>query len=156
MKNYEENLLMYIKENKIKAEQIFFDEDVKTSKQALINTNSSYVIKTIVFVDLDKEVKEGNGIIAIIPAKERVSKEKLKTITKSRVKIASPDQVLKLTNYPAGGVPPFGFKARFYLDKSLKNKNIVYAGGGSLKTLIKITIKEILKTNKTEFVNLIE
>jgi len=153
-KQYEKKLAEYIKENKIKAEQIFFENDVKTSKKAALET-SAFIVKTIVFVDLNKNVEYGNAVVAILPGEARVDKEKLRSISDSKIKIASPEQVLILTSYPAGGVPPFGFKARFYLDESLKNKNEVYAGGGSERTLIKTTIKEILKANKAEIANII-
>ena len=154
-KEYEEKFKNYIKDNKIKAEQVIFNEDVKTSEKAKIKTNA-LIVKTIVFIDLNKELKYGDGVIAIIPGEERVSKDKLRKISDSKVKIASAEQVLILTGYPAGGVPPFGFKARFYLDKSLKNKNEVYAGGGGIRILVKTTISEILKDNKSEIVNIIE
>ena len=160
-KQYEEKLKQYIKENNIKAEQLFFDNLVdhrenvlKTIKEKEINFND--IVKTVVFIDLNKELEYGNGVIGIVPANSRVNKDKLRKISNSKVKIASGEQVLILTSYPAGGVPPFGFKARFYLDKSLKNKDIVYAGGGSQRTLIKTTIKEILKANESEIVDILK
>ena len=160
-KQYEEKLKQYIKENNNKAEQLFFDNLVdhrenvlKTIKEKEINFND--IVKTVVFIDLNKELEYGNGVIGIVPANSRVNKDKLRKISNSKVKIASGEQVLILTSYPAGGVPPFGFKARFYMDKGLKNKDIVYAGGGSQRTLIKTTIKEILKANESEIVDILK
>ena len=157
---YEEKLRDYIKNNNINAEQLFFDNLVdhgenvlKTIKEKNIDFND--IIKTIVFIDLDKNIEYGNGVIGIVPANSRVNKDKLKSHCKSRIKIASSEQVLILTSYPAGGVPPFGFKARFYLDKTLINKNAVYAGGGSIRTLIKTTIKEVLKDTKADIVDIL-
>ncbi len=158
---YEKKLAKYIEENKVKAEQIFFTELVD-HKENVLNTikekdiNFNDIVKTVVFVDLDKELEYGNAVIGIVSATSRVSKNKLKKTCNLRIKIAGSDQVLILTSYPAGGVPPFGFKARFYLDKSLINKDIVYAGGGSERTLIKTSIKEILKANKAEIANILE
>ena len=158
---YEEKLRNYIKENKIKAEQIFFEDLVdhkenvlKTIKKKNINFND--IIKTIIFVDLNKKLEYGNAVAGIIPANSRVNINKLRKVSSSKVKIASAEEVLILTIYPAGGVPPFGFKGIFYLDKSLIEKDVVYAGGGSIRTLIKTTIKEILKANKCEIVNILE
>lgn len=160
-KEFEEKFNNFIKENKIKAEQIFFTELVdhrenvlNTIKEKDININD--IVKTVVFVDLDKKLEYGNGVMALVPADLRVNKDKLRKISNSRVKISSSDQVLILTGYPAGGVPPFGFKGRFYLDKSLLNKDIVYAGGGSIRTLVKTSIKEIIKMNKAEVVDIVE
>ncbi len=160
-KEYEEKLAKYIKDNKVKAEQIFFDDLVdshenvlKTIKEKEIDFKD--IIKTVVFIDLDNKLEYGNAVIGIVPANLRVSKDKLKKACNLKVKISSQEQVLILTSYPAGGVPPFGFKAKFFIDSSLKNKNEVYAGGGSIRTLIKTTIKEVVKANKAEFVNIIE
>ena len=161
MKEFEEKFIDYIKENKIKAEQIFFTELVD-HKENVVNTikekdiNFNDIVKTIVFVDLDKKLEYGNGVMALVPANSRVNKDKLRNISKSRIKISSPEQVLILTSYPACGVPPFGFKGRFYIDNSLKKKEIVYAGGGSIRTLVKTSIKEIVKSNKAGFVEIIE
>jgi prolyl-tRNA editing enzyme YbaK/EbsC (Cys-tRNA(Pro) deacylase) len=156
MQDYEKKFADYIKENNLKAEQIVFKDDVKTSKASKVATDNSFIVKTVVFIDLNKELEYGNSVVAIIPGESRVDKTKLRKASNSKVKIASAEQVLILTSYPAGGVPPFGFKARFYLDKILIDKNIVYAGGGSIRTLIKTTIKEILKANNAGIVNIIE
>jgi len=160
-KQYEDKLKQYIKENKIKAEQLFFNNLVDHKENVLTtireqDINFKDIVKTVVFLDLNKNLEYGNGVIAIVPAESRVDKDKLRNVSNSKVKIASSDQVLILTSYPAGGVPPFGFKARFYMDNILKSKNSVYAGGGSERTLIKTTISEILKANKAEIVNVIK
>ena len=161
MQNYEEKLKSYIKDNNIKAEQLFFDNLVdhrenvlKTIKEKDIGFDD--IIKTVVFIDLNKEIDYGNAVIGIVPANSRVNKDKLRKESNSKVKIASADEVLILTGYPAGGVPPFGFKGSFFMDKSLMNKNTVYAGGGSIRTLIKTSIKEVLKTTKSKIVNILE
>ncbi|MEK6835109.1 MAG: YbaK/EbsC family protein [Nanoarchaeota archaeon] len=160
-KQYEEKFSKYIKENNIKAEQIFF-ENLVDHKENVVNTikekdiSFNDIVKTIVFLDLNKKLEYGNAVVGIIPANSRVSKDKLKKESSSKIKISGPDEVLILTSYPAGGVPPFGFKARFYMDESLKDKNEVYAGGGSARTLVKTTIKEILKATKVEVVDIIE
>ena len=159
-KEFEEKFNNFIKENKIKAEQIFFTELVdhrenvlNTVKEKDININD--IVKTVVFIDLNLKLEYGNGVMALVPANSRVDKEKLKKLCNSRIKISSPDQVLILTGYPAGGVPPFGFKGRFYIDNSLLSKNIVYAGGGSIRALVKTSIKEIIKSNKAESVDIV-
>src|SRR3989344_1008201 len=158
-KEYEEKLVEYIKENKLDVEQIFFQELVdhrenviKTIKEKDIDFED--IVKTVVFLDLDKKLEYGNAVVGIVSANSRVSKEKLKKECNSRIKIAGPEEVLILTGYPAGGVPPFGFKARFYIEKTLLKKNVVYAGGGSIRTLIKTTIKEILRANKAKVVDI--
>ena len=104
-KQYEEKLLNYIKENKIKAEQIFFEELVdhkenvlETIKEKDINFND--IVKTVVFIDLNKESEYGNAVIGIVSANSRVNKDKLRSVSKSKIKIASAEQVLILTGYP--------------------------------------------------------
>ncbi len=151
--DYEEKLRKFIEDDNVKAEQIFF-ENLVDHKENVLNTikekniNFHDIVKTVIFIDLDNKIEYGNAVIAIVPAESRVDKDKLKKICNLRIKIASPDEVLILTSYPAGGVPPFGFKGNFFIEETLLDKDIVYAGGGSIMTLVKTSIKEIIKANK--------
>src|SRR3989344_622041 len=99
MQEYEKKLAKYIKENKIKAEQLFFKELVdhkenviKTIKEQDINFKD--ILKTVVFIDLNSSLEYGNAVIAIVPAEARVNKDKLRKVSEAKVKIASKEQVL--------------------------------------------------------------
>jgi prolyl-tRNA editing enzyme YbaK/EbsC (Cys-tRNA(Pro) deacylase) len=59
-------------------------------------------------------------------------------VGKKQVKIATPEQVLAWTGYPAGGVPPFGHPTRLrtWVDPAVLERETVYGGGGAESTLM--------------------
>ncbi len=162
MKHYEQKFQKFITDNSLDAELVPFDTLVDHKDHVLeaikdMNISLDDGIKTIVFYDQDKPLLEGNAVIAIVPAMARVDRKKVKELCGSRIKIAGSDEVLQLTGYPAGGVPPFGFQARVYIDISLiKKECYVYAGGGSVYALSKTKISEIIKSNNPIIEDIIE
>jgi prolyl-tRNA editing enzyme YbaK/EbsC (Cys-tRNA(Pro) deacylase) len=162
MQQYESKLKKFIDENGVDAEQVFFDSLVDHKDSVLetikgLGINFDDIVKTVVFIDQDKSIDEGNAVVAIVPATSRVNRARLKELCNSRIKIAGSEEVLKLTGYPAGGVPPLGFKARFYMHTSLVGKQgIIYAGGGSAHALLKTKISQIIKYGNPLIENIIE
>ena len=55
--------------------------------------------------------------------------------------------MLEKTDYPAGGTPPFGFAAAFVMDERVFEKPMIYAGGGSEQSLIRIAPDELRRIN---------
>ncbi len=73
-------------------------------------------------------------------------------VSRKRVRLASAEVVLSTTGYPAGGVPPFGHRARIpaILDAALLAPEYapgapVYAGGGDERTMLETTVAELLR-----------
>ena len=162
MKQYEQKFQKFIDDNSLDTVLIQFNTLVDHKDNVLeaikdMNINFDDLVKTIVFYDQDQPLVEGNAVVAIIPGMTRVNRTKVKELCRSRIKIASSNEVLILTGYPAGGVPPFGFKAKFYMDKSLEQKREeIYAGGGSVYALSKTKISEIIKSDKPIVEDIIE
>jgi len=63
------------------------------------------------------------------------------------VRTALPDEILSLSGFPVGGVPSFGFEADFLVDNRVMDKEVVFTGGGSPRSLIKISPVALLKVN---------
>ena len=148
MDDYESKLKQFISENNIKAEHIIFEQTCHTVKDAAeaVGTNESNFIKSVVFLS-------GNEtIIGIVLGNYRASSSRLKKHTGLEIEVATPEQVLKATGYPVGGVPPFGYKAQFFLDQKVMDKEEVYGGGGSPRALTKITPKEIRRVTNAEII----
>lgn len=140
-----EDLMKIIKSKGIEAELITFKESVKDSKSSATasNLDLNKIVKTITFKDKQKNVHS-----VIIRATERVCKSKLKKVIQGKTQLIPFDDVIKYTGFPAGGVPPFGYKANFIMDQSLKDEEVVLLGGGSIYSLIKISIKDLKKLNE--------
>ncbi|MHA1984364.1 MAG: aminoacyl-tRNA deacylase, partial [Candidatus Hodarchaeales archaeon] len=55
------------------------------------------------------------------------------------------DEVLNLTGYEIGSVPPIGLNFPVIIDSSIVEKTIVYAGGGTTSSVLKISVEKLLE-----------
>ena len=94
------------------------------------------------------EKKEGNLIVAIVKGEDKVSVVNVADVLHiDKPKIATPEEILEKTGYICGGTPSFGYPATFLIDSKVMEKEIVYSGGGSEQSLLKIETKELQKAN---------
>jgi prolyl-tRNA editing enzyme YbaK/EbsC (Cys-tRNA(Pro) deacylase) len=75
-----------------------------------------------------------------------------KALNIPKPRIASRDEVYDLTGFPVGGTPGFGFDACFLVDPRVLEKELVYLGGGSECSLIRMSPLELLKANNGKVV----
>ncbi|MFP4567475.1 MAG: aminoacyl-tRNA deacylase [Candidatus Woesearchaeota archaeon] len=139
----QDKLLKILKDKDINAELIVFEESVKDSKSSASASklDLSKIVKTILFKD-----KENVVYSAIIRSTERVRKSKVKDVFGSgKLDLISFDDVLSFVGYPAGGVPPFGYSARFVIDCDLSDDEVVLVGGGTIYSLFKLKVGDIKK-----------
>jgi len=146
MENYENKLKKYILDHKIEAQQLVFMDSCHSVKEAAAtaNANEDDFVKNICMLD-----KEGNVLVAIVKGEDKVSTAKIgDTLGIGKPEIASPEQILHKTGYPCGGLPSFGYKARFLIDTRVMEKTEIYTGGGSTKSLVKISTEELLRASQ--------
>jgi prolyl-tRNA editing enzyme YbaK/EbsC (Cys-tRNA(Pro) deacylase) len=77
-------------------------------------------------------------------------------IGRKRVKLAPPEVVLELTGFAVGSVPPFGHRTslRTLLDPRVLTFGEIFAGGGTLHTLVRLNPQDIADITKAEIVDL--
>ena len=65
------------------------------------------------------------------------------------------DRVEELTGHIPGGVCPFGLKKdlRIFLDKTLKEFDIVYPAGGTPHSAVKITVDMLADVTKGQWID---
>lgn len=146
--NSEEKLKAYINENHIVAEHLHFNQSCHTVEEAAkaVNADPSDLVKNICLID-DK----GNFIVAILKGEDRGDVKKIaSTIGSETVRFAKSEEVLEKTGYPIGGVPSFGYTAKFLIDEKVMEKEIVYSGGGSDRALVEISTSELQRVNHGE------
>lgn len=146
MKEFEEKLKKYINENKIDAKQLIFEDSCHTVEEAAVAVGAKPedLVKNICLISNENET-----IIAIVKGENRVSTSKVKKVIGSEsVKIATPNEIIDRTGYLCGGVPSFGFEATFIIDPKVMEKEIIYSGGGSPNSLLKISSVELQRANK--------
>jgi prolyl-tRNA editing enzyme YbaK/EbsC (Cys-tRNA(Pro) deacylase) len=76
-------------------------------------------------------------------------------LSRKRLKLADAPTVFAITGFPVGTVPPFGHKTRLrtLVDAAVLVQPEVYAGGGAIDALLRITPAEIVRAARAETVN---
>lgn len=146
MATYSEKLKTLLTSADVWHRFVEFSEPVRTVEQAGRKVPAEKIAKSIVMIDSD-----GRPLLAIVKAQCRVSHRKIKTLLAVRdVRLATPDEVLKFSGYPVGGVPPFNQIKRVLLDPSVLKNETCFVGGGDVNKLMEIKTDDLLLTLKPE------
>ncbi len=145
MEQAEKSFREYIQKNRINAEHLVFENPCRSVEEAAAAVRGSPddFVKNLCLVD-----DQGNLIVAIVKGEDRASTSKVgKALDTLTPRMATPEEILEKTGFPAGGVPSFGFEATFLIDPRVMEKEVVYSGGGSEHALIKIAPGELQRVN---------
>src|SRR5215469_2296635 len=146
MNTYEQRLRAYLEQQHIQAEHLSFDQPCHSVAEAAraVNASPEELVKNICLLDSD-----GQLITAIVKGEDRVSVSRIaKTLQRNGLRLATPEEILEKTGYPCGGTPSFGYQAMFLIDPRVMEREVVFAGGGSETSLIKINTGELLRANQ--------
>jgi Cys-tRNA(Pro)/Cys-tRNA(Cys) deacylase len=145
MDEYETKLDSWLVANEVAAEQLFFKKSCHSVAAAAeaANADPDHFIKSICL-----KLDTGTLIVAIVKGEDRVSTKRVaKVMGSSEARLATPNEILEETGFPVGGTPPFGFKATFLIDPRVMEKDVVFAGGGSTKSLLHLKTKALQQAN---------
>lgn len=136
------DLQEFLKKNNIYGEILEMPRLTKTAQMAaeVLGVPADSIVKSVVFV-----TKSGAGVVGIVPGSRKVSHQKLESVIGETVNTASPEQVLALTGYKAGAVPPVGTGLRTFIDGDVLKNDFCIAGGGSDQHLIRISTHVLKK-----------
>ncbi len=136
--------------NSLGGEIITLDVPVKTVKQAAEAVKSSprYIIKSLLFI-----CEDNTPILVIVSGDSKVDMKKLSKLFKAP-RLASPSEVLALTGFRVGGVPPVGVPVKTIVDKKVLKNAYVYGGGGSINKLCKINPRKIIEYQNAEVLDI--
>ncbi len=149
---YEEKLKKWIAENNVQAEQLHFEKSCHSVAEAAlaVGTDESNFVKNICMIDV-----QGKLIVCIVKGEDRVSTTKVGELLKiEKPKTATPEEILEKTGYPCGGTPSFSYQAKFLIDQRVMEKDVVYSGGGSENSLVRISTIELQKANNGKVVRI--
>jgi prolyl-tRNA editing enzyme YbaK/EbsC (Cys-tRNA(Pro) deacylase) len=152
MNSYEKRLRSYIEEQHIQAEHLSLKQSCHSVAEAAraVNATPEDLVKNICFVDTS-----GHLITAIVKGEDRVSTSRIaKFLEKDVLRLATPEEILEKTGYPCGGTPSFGYQATFLIDPKVMEREIVFTGGGSETSLIKIRTEELVLANQGTIVHI--
>ena len=152
-----EDLQRYIDLHGIEATILPMAEHTPTVPDAAraLGVQTHQIIKSLVF-----RIKD-DPILVINNGEGRVDRRKLAAylgVGRGRVKFAAADQVLEITGYVVGSMPPFGHKQklRTLIDDAVGKLNVVYGGGGDINAMMRLSSKELLRVSAAEVVALSE
>ena len=120
---------------------------------AALGVSPAQIIKSLLFMVREQPVlviASGDTLVdrGILAARFGVGKK--------QIKLADAETVLRLTGYPAGGVPPFGHPALLHtlLDRGVLAWDVIYGGGGDDRTLLRVAPGELARVTGAEWVDL--
>jgi len=84
---------------------------------------------------------DGNNFLVVARGDARLDNALTKAEFGGRPRMLGPEETLKLTGHPVGGVCPFGLANPLpvYLDRSLQAFDSVYPAAGSLNSSVEVT-----------------
>ena len=150
-----ENLQQFIDRQGIAADIIRLEEHTLTVDDAAraLGVKTDQIIKSLVFQI------HGDPLLVINNGLARVDRKKLAAylgVGRKKVKFADPDQVLELTGFIVGSMPPFGHenKLRTLIDPAVIRMETVYGGGGDINAMMEIATDVLLEATQAEVTEL--
>ena len=154
------DLQQYIDEYDIQARLIADIGDTPTvpAAAAALGVTPEQIVKTLLFLVQLPDQSDGEpvAVVVISNGESRVDRKPLSAhfgVGRKRIKLAPAAVVLDLLGYPAGGVPPFGHRTSLpvildaaILDLKSQNRRTIYGGGGDDRTMLELSIDELVRT----------
>ena len=138
--------------------RIFFHEGIVTSFEQAARERSqheSQVVRSILF-----QIRPEEFVMVLVAGPAQIDWRKLRQLVRrSRVRMATEDEVLNITGYRVGTVSPFGLKnqVKTLIDASVLKEEEVSIGSGVRNTAIIISSAELRRAlGDAEIVSLLE
>ena len=140
------DLATFIATHTVAAELIHLADHtptVETAAQAL-NVSVEQIVKSILFL------AEGSPLLVIANGLRRIDYRRLSEylhLSRRQIKMAEAAQVFEIAGYPIGAMPPFGHQTRLrtLIDHHVFDQPEIFAGGGAINALLRITPAEIAR-----------
>lgn len=131
---------------------------VEAAAQAL-GTTVDRIAKSLLFL-LDQGAGDPVPILVIANGTDRVDYRQVAAwagLSRKRVRLADAATVRAVTGYPVGAVPPLGHPRplRTLMDRRVLQQPEVYAGGGAVDALLRITPAELVRATGAETVDVV-
>lgn len=118
--------------------------DMRTVESAAAHVPADRIAKSIVFF------AKNEFVVVVLPGPRKVSRKKLRPLLgDENIQLASPDDVLRVTGFEVGAVPPIGHKTKTkcILDERVAALDDVWGGGGAVNKLVHLKVKDIIELN---------
>lgn len=109
-----------------------------------LGVNLEEVVKSLLFL-VDR-----HPYLVIVRGTARVNTKKLlKGVGGKKARIATREEVERITGFPVGGTPPFAHREALpvLIDRAVLSMEEVYAGGGSTDVMLRIRAADLLSAS---------
>ena len=149
------DLQRFLAEETIAAEIVHLANETPTVEAAAkaVGCRPEQIGKSLLFL------ADGNPNLVIANGTTRVGYKALADyleISRKRLKLANANQVLDITGFPVGTVPPFGHWQRLptIIEARVMNQDEIYAGGGAINALMRLATDELQRVSAGRIVSL--
>ena len=133
------------------------EKPLKSFEQAAEERNQrpEQIVRSILF-----QIRSGEFLMVLVAGREQVDWKKLRQfVGRSRVRMATEEEVLNVTGYRIGTVSPFGLKnpVRILIDESVLRQEELSLGSGSRQVAIIMKSADLRQAlQEAEIVSLLE
>jgi prolyl-tRNA editing enzyme YbaK/EbsC (Cys-tRNA(Pro) deacylase) len=131
--------------------------DTSTAEKAAraVGAPQGSIVKSLIFL------ADGEPVLVLVAGDQRADVKQLRVLldlSKRRLRIARPDEVLELTGFEVGGVPPVGHlhPLRTLIDSTLGRFDTVWAAAGSAHAVFPIAYEQIVSITQGEILDFAE
>lgn len=98
---------------------------------------------------------EDGAVLVLAAGNARVDNKKFKAHFHCKAKMLSPEDVLRFTGHPIGGVCPFALATpcKVYLDETLRKYHTVYPAAGSAASCVVVTPDRLKEITNAEWID---
>lgn len=117
-----------------------------------LGTDLAHIAKSLL-----AHLADGRFVLCILRGDTRLDRRKLcRAAGAKRMTLATADEVLAVTGYPVGAVPPFPLATEVpvYIDRNVPAIDVVYCGGGEVDALVEVSTAELVRASRGRIVDL--
>jgi len=131
--------------------------DTSTAEAAAwaVNAPLGSIVKSLIFLADDAP------LLVLVAGDQRADPKRLRAalgLSKRRLRIAQPDEVLAHTGFEVGGVPPLGHRRplRTLIDRTLSRFETVWAAAGSANAVFPIRFEQLVSLTDGQILDLVQ
>lgn len=147
----------FITANNIAGKLVYSEEETPTVADSarMLGVKPEQIVKSLVFL--------ANGIpqLVIAAGEVRVSEKRLRDVmevSRSKLRMAKPDEVLEITGFPVGAMPPFGHKTKLptWIDSFSvpDDAEQLFGGGGTRSAMLELSSQTLLSVTQAKYLPL--
>ena len=140
--------------NGLRARVLAMPENTPTAEEAAraLGTDLKHIAKSLL-----AHLSDGRFVLCILRGDQRLDRKKLcRAAGAKHMSLAKADDVLRVTGYPVGAVPPFPLKTVVpaNMDPGVLEMDVVYCGGGDVDALVEVPTGELARVTRAVPVDL--